>query len=85
MLLVGAVFNNNIKFKRFPKVKNRSIVLLFLSTGAIQYFFLSLYRKALNAIHFHLCSLIANMVTIVTNFQQQLAVVKVFSNSLKNF
>ena len=53
-------------------------VSLFLSNGANQYFYQSKQQMVLNAIHFFLSSLIANMATILIGFQQKFALVRSF-------
>ena len=56
-------------------------LLLFLSTGIAQYFFyLSIQQMVLHAIRFLLSSLIANMATILINFQQKFALVRSFQH-----
>ena len=56
-------------------------VLLFLSTGATEYFFTSsIPRTVLNAIRFIPSSLIANLEIILSNFQQKFALVRSFQH-----
>ena len=64
-------------------LENRSYkksALLFLPTGATPYLYQSKQQMVLNAIRFLLSYLIANMATILINFQRKFALVRSFKH-----
>ena len=69
-------------------LKNRSYktsVLLFLSTGNTQHFFISRNSKWISMQFAIFFSLVANITTVLINFQQKFAFVRSFEHFVRSF